>query len=151
MINIIKRIVKGIILFLVLSIVMCGCEKSKKTQEISENIEAYETIAEIALEDFQDEEHKCESDDGTRWVIMLSEFSEYDNLKDEIDIAEKEFSYLWIEDGNIVFWNDETKVLGLVYSSNPQSYIESLKEWYNGMDSERINENWYTVGQWMHR
>ena len=66
-----KRIVKGIILFLVLSIVMCGCEKSKKTQEISENIEAYETIAEIALEDFQDEEHKCESDDGTRWVIML--------------------------------------------------------------------------------
>ena len=40
-----KRIVKGIILFLVLSIVMCGCEKSKKTQELSENIEAYETIA----------------------------------------------------------------------------------------------------------
>ena len=78
------------------------------------------------------------------------EFSEYDNLKDEIDIAKKEFSYLWIEDGNIVFWNDETKVLGLVYSSNPQSYIESLKEWYNGMDSERINENWYTVGQWKH-
>lgn len=150
MINIMKRIVKGIVLFLVLSIVMCGCEKSKKTQELSENIEAYETIAEIALEDFQDEEHKCESDDGTRWVIMLSEFSEYDNLKDVIDIAEKEFSYLWIEDGNIVFWNDETKVLGLVYSSNPQSYIESLKEWYNGMDSERINENWYTVGQWKH-
>ena len=85
MINIVKRIVKGIVLFLVLSIVMCGCEKTTKTQELSENIEAY-----------------------------------------------------------------ETKVLGLVYSSNPKSYIESLKEWYNGMDSERINENWYTVGQWMH-
>ena len=40
-----KRIVKGIVVFLVLSIVMCGCEKGKKTQELSENIEAYETIA----------------------------------------------------------------------------------------------------------
>ena len=102
------------------------------------------------LQKLQDEKHKCKSDDGTRYVIILSEFSEYDNLKDVIDIAEKEFSYLWIEDGNIVFWSDETKVLGLVYSSNPKSYIKSLEEWYNGMDSERINENWYTVGQWKH-
>lgn len=34
---------------------------------------------------------------------MLSEFSEYDNLKDVIDIAEKEFSYLWIEDETLFF------------------------------------------------
>ena len=144
-----KRIVNGIVLFLVLSIVMCGCEKSTKTQELSENIEAYEKIAEIALKDFRDEEHKHDSD-GTRWVVRMSEFSEYDDLKASIDIAEKEFSYLWIEDGNVFFWNDETKFLGLVYSSNPKSYIKSLEEWYNGMDSEKINENWYTVGQWMH-
>lgn len=63
-------------------------------------------------------------------------------------IAEKEFSYLWIEDGNVVYWNDETKVFGLVYSSNPKNYIKSLEEWYKGMDSEKINENWYAVGQW---
>lgn len=147
-VNTMKRIVNGIVLLLVLAIVMCGCEKSTKTQELSENIEAYEKIAEIALKDFQDEEHKCESDDGTLYVIMLYEFSKYENIKDVIDIAEKEFSYLWIEDGNVVYWNGETKVLGLVYSSNPKNYIKSLEEWYKGMDSEKINENWYVVGQW---
>lgn len=142
-----KKIVTSVLLFLVLSIVMCGCGKSVKTQELSENIEAYKKIAEIAIKDFQDEEHK----EGTRWIADMSEFSEYDDLKTSLDIAEKEFDFLWIEDGNVVFWNDETKVLGLVYSANPKSYIKSLEEWYTGMDSERINENWYTVGQWMHR
>lgn len=142
-----KKIVTNVLLFLVLSIVMCGCGKSVKTQELSENIEAYKKIAEIAIKDFQNEEHK----EGTRWIADMSEFSEYDDLKTSLDIAEKEFDFLWIEDGNVVFWNDETKVLGLVYSANPKSYIKSLEEWYTGMDSERINENWYTVGQWMHR
>lgn len=142
-----KKIVTNVLLFLVLSIVMCGCGKSVKTQELSENIEAYKKIAEIAIKDFQDEEHK----EGTRWIADMSEFSEYDDLKTSLDIAEKEFDFLWVEDGNVVFWNDETKVLGLFYSANPKSYIKSLEEWYTGMDSERINENWYTVGQWMHR
>lgn len=142
-----KKIVTNVLLFLVLSIVMCGCGKSVKTQELSENIEAYKKIAEIAIKDFQDEEHK----EGTRWIADMSEFREYDDLKTSLDIAEKEFDFLWVENGNVVFWNDETKVLGLVYSANPKSYIKSLEEWYTGMDSERINENWYTVGQWMHR
>ena len=48
MLNIMKRIVKGIVLFLVLLIVMCGCENSTKTQELSENIEVYEKITEVA-------------------------------------------------------------------------------------------------------
>ena len=39
MLNIMKRIVKGIVLFLVLLIVMCGCENSTKTQELSKNID----------------------------------------------------------------------------------------------------------------
>ena len=70
-----KKIVTSVLLFLVLSIVMCGCGKSVKTQELSENIEAYKKIAEIAIKDFQDEEHK----EGTRWFADMSEFSEYDD------------------------------------------------------------------------
>ena len=88
-----KKIVTSVLLFLVLSIVMCGCGKSVKTQELSENIEAYKKIAEIAIKDFQDEEHK----EGTRWIADMSEFSEYDDLKTSLDIAEKEFDFLWIE------------------------------------------------------
>lgn len=145
-----RSTVKIIALFSVLTLVLCGCGKSTKAQELSDNIDAYETIAEIAIKDFQDEEHKNELDEGTRWVVMLSEFSKYDNLKDEIDISEKSFSYLWIEEENVVFWNDETKVLGLVYSSNPKDYINSLKKWYQDMEYERINENWYVVGSWEH-
>lgn len=150
-----KKKIFSIVLFFVLAAgVLGGCGNSAKTQELSGNIDEYEKIAEVALNDFQDEEHRYKYDDcGDRefWIVHLSEFDKYEELKEEIQIAEKDFSLLWIEDGNVVFWNDETKVLGLLYSENAKKYIESLKAWYDSeMDYEKINDNWYTVGSWKH-
>lgn len=145
-----KKIMGVLVLFIACSFVMCACGKSTETLELSDNIEAYETIAETALRDFQDEEH-FHNTDLEIYIVNLSEFTVYPELSSSVDIVKGKFSYLWIENGNVVFWNDETKVLGLVYSSNPKEYIKELREWYEGMDSEKINEKCYTVGQWMHR
>lgn len=144
-----KKIMGVLVLFIACLFVMCACGKSRETLELSDNIEAYETIAETALRDFQDEEH-FHNTDSERYIVHLSEFTVYTELSSSVDIVKGKFSYLWIENGNVVFWNDETKVLGLVYSSNPKEYIKELMEWYKDMDSEKINEKCYTVGQWMH-
>lgn len=145
-----KKIMGVLVLFIACLFVMCACSKSRETLELYDNIEAYETIAETALRDFQDEEHFYNTD-SERYIVYLSEFTVYTELSSSVDIVKGKFSYLWIENGNVVFWNDETKVLGLVYSSNPKEYIKELMEWYKDMDSEKINEKCYTVGQWMHR
>lgn len=111
-----KKIMGVLVLIIACSFVMCACGKSGETLELSDNIEAYETIAETALRDFQDEEH-FHNTDSERYIVYLSEFTVYTELSSSVDIVKGKFSYLWIENGNVVFWNDETKVLGLVYSS----------------------------------
>lgn len=69
-----KKIMSVLVLFIACSFVMCACGKSRETLELSDNIEAYETIAETALRDFQDEEH-FHNTDSERYIVYLSEFT----------------------------------------------------------------------------
>lgn len=58
------------------------------------------------------------------------------------------YSYIWVSDEYIIFWEDETKQYGLLYAKRPKKIIRSMKkEWYKGMDYNRINRNWYEIGQ----
>lgn len=55
------------------------------------------------------------------WIVYLSEFEVFEEISNCINIAEDNFSYLVIKDEYVVFWNDETKVLGLLFSENTKN------------------------------
>lgn len=75
-------------------------------------------------------------------VINLNE-----EEKSAIKTINKEFNYMWVTEDYVIFWEDETKYYGLVYSENPLSTIWNMKsDWYESMEYHRINSNWYEIG-----
>lgn len=77
-----------------------------------------------------------------RVVVNLSE-----EEKSAIKTIDKEFDYMWVTKDYVIFWEDETKYYGLVYSEKPLSTIWDMKtDWYEGMEYHRINSNWYEIG-----
>lgn len=56
------------------------------------------------------------------------------------------FDYAWVSQDCVVFWEDETKYYGLLYSQTPKHAIAALREWYSGMDTAKLSANWYEVG-----
>lgn len=54
---------------------------------------------------------------------------------------------IWVKEDAVIFWDDETKHYGLVYSENALSTVWDIRnDWYEGMHYHRINANWYEVG-----
>ncbi len=119
----------------------------------------YETIANVAMKYYNESAAKDER------ICLLThddhmEVSNYKNpLTDGIVITlnedeksaiknvDDEFSCLWVEDDYVIFWEDETKYYGLVFSEKPLSTIWDMKtDWYNGVEYHRINNNWYEIG-----
>lgn len=83
---------------------------------------------------------KNPSNDGV--VINLNE-----EEKSAIKTIYKEFDYMWVTKDYVIFWQDETKYYGLVYSKNPLSTIWNMKsDWYESAEYHRINSNWYEIG-----
>ena len=100
---------------------LCSCGNDR-TKYYEERISSYEAIAEYALQNYA-------SSDGSRVSIKLSDITE-NSLSKDIIVAEEKFTYIWIENNSVIFWNDEMKTLGLVYSDNAKSAIKDIEEWY---------------------
>lgn len=65
-----------------------------------------------------------------------------------IAIENQGLTYLWVSDEYVIFWEDERKVYGILYSKNALSVIfEMQHDWYNGMKYKRLASNWYEIGQ----
>lgn len=122
-------------------IMFCSCGEDR-TQYYEENISSYEKISQYALQNYA-------AQDGSRVNIYLSDFEE-ESLSQSVLVAEEKFTYIWIENNSVIFWNDEMKTLGLVYSENIKSTIEDIEKWYDDLDKEKINNNWYMIGQLNH-
>lgn len=77
-----------------------------------------------------------------RVVVNLSE-----EEKSAIKTIDKEFDYMWVTKDYVIFWEDETKYYGLVYSENSLSTIWDMKsDWYESIEYHRIDSNWYEIG-----
>ena len=77
-----------------------------------------------------------------RVVVNLSE-----EEKSAIKTIDKEFDYMWVTKDYVIFWQDETKYYGLVYSEKPLTIIREMKnDWYDAVEYHRINSNWYEIG-----
>ncbi len=62
-------------------------------------------------------------------------------------ISEFDLDYIWVSDEYVIFWQDEIKQYGILYSSSASSVIKQLKTWYNEMDYYKLEKNWYEIGQ----
>ena len=135
-----KRILV-IVLQCVLCMLLCSCG-GDRTEYYEERISSYEEIAQCALQNYA-------SADGSRVSVSLSDITD-DSLLQSILVAEEEFSYIWIENNSVIFWNDETKTLGFVCSDNAKSAIKDIEEWYSDLEKEKVNNNCYLIGQLNH-
>ena len=127
-----------VVLVCVLCIMVCSCGNDR-TKYYEKRISSYEAIAEYALQNHA-------SSDGSRVFIKLSDITE-NSLSNDIIVAEEKFTYIWIENNSVIFWNDEMKTLGLVYSDNAKSAIKDIEAWYSDLEKEKVNNNCYLIGQ----
>ena len=119
----------------------------------------YKTIANAAIKYYNALSYKAER----RTLILYNDHMEESNaknpLEDQVIInlteeekkaiksVDEEFSYLWVTNEYVIFWQDETKYYGLVYSEKPLTIIREMKnDWYDAVEYHRINSNWYEIG-----
>ncbi len=141
-----------IIFFVSYYFIWGGKPQIKKFDSVSND---YEIIAELSLEYY----NKLSSEDEHITLFIYDDyFEDYTNnckvnlnaeQKDALKSVNEKFGKgcLWVTENSVVFWRDETKYYGLVYSENPLSTIRDMKsEWYNSLEYHRINSNWYEIG-----
>lgn len=147
-------IIVGVITALILSgavyLHICGGEP--EIENFNEVQDDYETIAEFALETYN--EYSPEKEyviidiyNGTlqyndTW-LPLNEKQQKAAL-----LAGEEFDYLRVSEDAVFFNKDETGYYGLVYSKHPliALYKEEIPQ--RGRDYHRINSCWYEWGVW---
>lgn len=140
-----------ILIILIMSLLLCGCEKSSEAQYFLQRIDNYQNITEYVIENYSEFE-KYRNGESKSITILLDNIADIEEIKDSVSAAKEDFNYLWLEEKSVVFWNDETKRLGLLFADNPQKIIRNMKKnWYDNLEYEKINDNWYIVGTWKHR
>ncbi len=116
----------------------------------------YETIANVAMKYYNEstdkDEHICLT---IKEDYLLDDSLFEDNMvinlnkeeKQAIKSVDEAFMCLWVTDEYVIFWEDETKYYGLVYSEKPLSTIWDMKsDWYESVEYHRIDSNWYEIG-----
>ena len=62
-------------------------------------------------------------------------------------IYDKGFTYIEINEGCIIFWEDETGYYGVLWSTNPKDAINQIvKSSRPYMKSRKLSNEWYEVG-----
>ena len=147
-------IIVGVITALILSgavyLHICGGEP--EIENFNEVQDDYETIAEFALETYN--EYSPEKE-----YVIIEIYGgnlEYDDTKLPLNekqqkaalLAGEEFDYLRVSEDAVFFNKDETGYYGLVYSKHPliALYKEEIPQ--RGRDYHRINSCWYEWGVW---
>ena len=75
-----------------------------------------------------------------------------DNINDQLTqqvttVENRGFSVAWVESKWIIFWEDETKQYGLLFSESPMRAISATRKWYPSMRYKKIDRYWYEIGQ----
>ncbi len=113
----------------------------------------YEAIAELCLEYYNESYDKDEritlfihdnylDTDGSTLTLT-------DEQNKALETVRESFGggCLWVTEDTVIFWRDETKYYGLVYSDNPLTAVRKMKsDWYESVEYHRINSHWYEVG-----
>lgn len=58
------------------------------------------------------------------------------------------FDFIWVSDQYVIFWNNEMKTFGLLYSKKAKNVISTMRNnWYHTMEYAKIEKDWYEIGQ----
>lgn len=126
-------------------LLLTGCNNlSSRGEELKENVMNYWNIAEYADANFRIDEYYVSSD---RYAVVLSDISDIAAISSDVYVAMQDYSYFWIEDSGVLFWNDETKTEGILCPFDPDTAIKELKKWYEDVQIEKIHEGCYLITQ----
>lgn len=56
------------------------------------------------------------------------------------------YEYFWVSDSYVVFWKDDLKTCGLLWSASPMKAIKEMKTWYSEMKYHKLENEWYEIG-----
>lgn len=160
-----KRIVSFFCIITML-IGMSGCAKHE-SELFTSNKDDFIAVVEFARQYYA--EHKSEDSDyiapdfygeALRGLIVLDCYDGVlrdhiddtviedisDDIRKSVEIIGRNFDYLWVTDIYVIFWENETKYYGLLWSESKHKAISSLKEWYPEMENRRLESNWHEIG-----
>lgn len=123
-------------------IILCCSSCTTNTAYYKERLNDYKRIATYIENNYE----LAEADSGT--TVNFNEIiSDEKALCDSLVVAGEKFTYALLEPHDVLFWNDETQTLGLMYTDDSETAIAALKAWYTGVNVKKINDNWYLVGK----
>ena len=132
-----------LLLIMLTAFVISGCVKpSARGTELAVNAPSYMRIAEYANANLRKKEYSVSQD---RYSVSLKDISDIDEIASDVAVAMKDYSYIWIEDCFVQFWNDETKTEGVLCAFNTTKALKELKSWYQDVRVEKIADNCYLV------
>ena len=137
-----KRIVLPVIILLT-AYVFSGCNTlSTRGKELADKASSYMRIAEYADANLRTDEYFTSQD---HYLVMLSDISDIDEISSDVAVAMEDFTYFWIEDSYVQFWNDETKTEGILCTFDSDKGLKELKSWYDGVQPEKLADDCYLV------
>jgi len=111
----------------------------------------------VTLCDYYDKENYtddiCVYIDNNEYVISYKEstIDISDDVKQSLKkICETSYSghydYVWISENHVIFWQDETKIYGVMYTEDFEESENNIEGWYEGVEFKQINGKWYELG-----
>ena len=138
-----RKIVLLPLLILLAALVISGCVKpSARGTELAGNSQSYMHIAEYADANLRKNEYSVSND---RYSVSLKDIADIDEIASDVAVALKDYSYFWIDESSVTFWNDETKTEGVLCAFNSTKAIKEVKSWYQDVRIEKIAEGCYLV------
>lgn len=148
------RVMVGVLVALTLSgavsLFICGGEP--EIENFNEVQDDYETIAEFALETYNElsPEKEYVIIDIYNGTLQYNDTWLPLNEKEQraAKLISEEFDYLRVCKDAVFFHEDETGYYGLVYSRHPLADLYKAEMPQRGRDYHRINSRWYEWGVW---
>ena len=131
------------LLILLAAFVISGCVKpSARGAELAANTQCYMRIAEYADANLRKKDYSVSND---RYSVSLKEIADIDEIASDVAVVMKDYSYFWIDESSVTFWNDETKTEGVLCAFNTTKAIKEVKSWYQDVRIEKIAEGCYLI------
>ena len=147
---------KRILLILISAAVMLGISgcRTYENELLTSSKADFVALVEFARAYY--DQHKSEGQDHITMDFYkdglrdLSGDTMIENVPDKVmesaEVVGSEFDCLWVNDLCVIFWEDETKYYGLLWSETPKEAIASVKEWYSDVRYHKLEDNWYEIG-----
>lgn len=89
-------------------------------------------------------------DIGSQFLSINGTDISDNSIEDSVKaIYDKGFTYIEMDNGYIIFWEDETGYYGVLWSSNPKKAISQKIEDahpYMNMKTKKLSNEWYEIG-----